>query len=265
MPTYYNSASHAYNKLLRNPVSNNIVPGSKLWFDASLPTSTTSGYGYNTISGSTVTRLSNLSDPSGSSDAIYSNTGGTSAVVTIDSRQAITVHTLATPLFNSYYGFTCSVSFSSSTQSTMFYVTSSTSSSSDDLYIKDNTTHPAIKITDANIWHVYSNATVYGAKQQSLSSTGRIIKLYGGHNNPDSSSPTYHNTVLVNGVTSSTANNAFNNNGTYTSLLNTYVGNGTNTNKHSYLHELIYYDQLLNAADIIAIENYLKTKWGISY
>jgi hypothetical protein len=240
--------------------------GSVLHFDSSLPTSPSDAYGYNTLSGGLITRLSNLSDVTMITDATGSGTlAGTG------SSTNIYINIPSTPLFTIGKGFTSSVTYNiSSTQSTYFMVATSYFSEINNFnsIIRSNgNTESAQSISDG------VGGLVYQANKA-------IDDIVGAHTFTKSLGVNYLTTLR--GTTTETSNGTvvksngsthsfssgftLGTNYTQTSLFEYYITSSPDTRGRTMsFNELIYFDYRLSDIDFNAVESYLKTKWSISY
>jgi hypothetical protein len=243
-------------------------------FDASLPTLSTNAYGYNTVSGGYVTKMSNLSDPTMATDAIgYSAVSSSIARPQLGgtgSNSNIFVVIPSTQNFAVNFGLSSSVTYNtSSTQSTYFAVSTS--------YTNEiNTTIAAIR-SNGSINVAQSITDRIGFLHQSNKSTSNVVGAYFGTENLGTkyltklrgSSTEYNGgtTVVVNGATWSYSSGYVDGSTlTYTGLLGYYVETSPdNRGKTMSFNEIIYFDYSLSDSEFNAVESYLKTKWAISY
>lgn len=253
------------NKIEQFQLSNQGWPGSIIHFDSSLPTLSTNAYGYNTLSGGYITRLSNLSDPTTSTDATGSALLGGSGT-------SLNLYlVIPTTLYSTGRAFTSPVTYStSSTQSTYFIISSS--------YTQQQDCFSAIIRSNGNLNTAQSITDGTGFLYQSNKSTSDTSGAYTG---TQTLGVTYLTTargtttenstgtvVKSNGVTQSYSSGyLLGSDYTQTSLLEYYVDSTPidTRGKTMSFSELIYFDYRLSDVDFDAVETYLKTKWGISY
>jgi hypothetical protein len=249
------------NKIEQFKLSNQGWPGSVIHFDASLPTLSTNAYGYNTLSGGNITRLSNLSDPTLATDATGSALKGTSDVYVL----------IPTSLYTTGRAFTSPVTYStSSTQSTYFIVSTSFTSQQD--------CYSAIVRSNGNLNTAQSITDGSGFLYQANKSTSNTNGAYIGTQTDGvtylttargTTTETSNGTVVrANGVTHSyNSGYLLGSDYTETSLLEYYVSDSPidTRGKTMSFSEMIFFDYRLTDSDFNAVESYLKTKWGISY
>ena len=241
--------------------------GSVIHFDASLPTLSVDTYGYNTLSGGYITRLSNLSDITMSTDATGSGTLTGSGAST-----NIYINIPSTPLFTTGRAFTTPITYNiSSTQSTYFMIATSYFSelSSFNSIIRSNgNTQSAQSISDSvgGIMWQANKATddVNGAHIISKTTAVKYLTTLRG-----TKTETSNGTVVrANGATYSyNSGYVLGSDYTQTSLLEYYITSSPpdTRGKTMSFNELIFFDYELSNAEFNAVENYLKNKWSISY
>jgi hypothetical protein len=238
--------------------------GSVIHFDSSLSTSTVGGYGYNTISGGNITRLSNLSDVSTNTDATGSALlGGSGATTNL-------YVVIPSTLYITGRAFTSPVTYNtSSTQSTYFIVSTSDTSEINcySAIIRSNgNLNTAQSITDGTGFFYQSNKSTTdttGAHTGTQILGTKYLTIARG-----STTETSNGTVVrANGVTQSyNVGYVLGSDYTQTSLLEYYVTDSPDTRgKTMSFSELIYFDYRLSDSEFNAVESYLKNKWSISY
>jgi hypothetical protein len=245
--------------------------GSVFHVDASLDTTTSYAYGYNLISGSDIIRMSNLSDVSGVTD-LY----GSVKLQTISGKNRVYLVVPNTPLYTNNYGMSSSLSHgSTSTYSTYFAVWDRPSQATGAQTALSYMTDPNIT-TDNWIYHyddgniIQSNtqsSPIYQYNPPSLTTFGvkYLIKLRGSNTQTSNST-----LVNINGVTSSlyTGAPSAQSPDTFTRVLDYYI---TDTPPNKTLgatlsfNEIIYFNYDIGESQATIVENYLKSKWGLTY
>lgn len=253
------------NKIEQFQLSTNGWPGSVIHFDASLSTTSSATYGYNVLSGGYITRMSNLSDPTMSTDA----TGSASLAGSGSSKNIYLV--IPSTLYTTGRAFTSPVTYStSSTQSTYFIVSNSYTTQQDcfSAIIRSNgAINTSQSITDGTGFLFQSNkstSTTTGA-HAGTQNTGTVYLTTAKGSTTETSNGTV---VKANGVTQSYSSGyVLGTPYTQTSLLEYYVTNSPidTRGKTMSFSELIFFDYLLSDSEFNAVETYLKNKWGISY
>lgn len=245
---------------------NSLLSDSLLNIDASLPTSGSSLYGYNRLSGGKIIELSNLSDVS-----LSTNPVGSADLDTINGLSAISLLIPATPLFIEGRGFTSSLDYSvSSTQSSYFCVTSQV-----DTGDSSNTISVIRPLgTDGNVVYNSSKSAVWQANKTNSTINSSFAGSYGATVslmiiNGSTTETNVGTSVKMNGTSwvrsSSSALGDISSRGiTSTSLLNYFI-NVANAGKKLSFHQIIYFDRLLSSIEVTLVEDYLKSKWGITY
>jgi hypothetical protein len=240
--------------------------GSVIHFDSMLSTLPYDAYGYNTLSGGNITRLSNLSDVTMSTDATGSGLLSGSGAST-----NIYINIPSTPLFTTGRGFTSPVTYNiSSTQSTYFMVSTS--------YFSEISNFNSIIRSNGNTQSAQSiSDNVGGLMFQANKATDDIV---GTHIFTKSLSVNYLTTLR--GTTTETSNGTvvksngsthsfssgftLGGNYTQTSLFEYYITSSPDTRGRTMsFSELIYFDYRLSDSEFNAVESYLKNKWSISY
>lgn len=256
------------NKIEQFQLSSQGWPGSIIHFDASLSTLSTSAYGYNTLSGGFITRLSNLSDPTTATDATTSTLAYLGGSGTTANVYAFIPNT---PLYAQGRIFTSPITYNtSSTQSTYFMVATSYTSEINawnSVIRSYGNTQSAQSITDGTGGIMYqANKTtddVNGAHIISKTMGVKYLTTLRG-----TKTETSNGTVVrANGATYSyNSGSALGSDFTQTSIFEYYITNSPDTRgKTMSFNELIYFDYRLSDSEFNAVESYLKTKWGISY
>lgn len=245
--------------------------GSVFHVDASLSTTSTYTYGYNLMSGSDIIRMSNLSDISGVTDLF-----GSVKLQTISGKNRVYLVVPNTPLYTSNYGMSSSLSYgSTSTYSTYFAVwdrpSKATAAQTYLSYMSDiNTTidNWIFHWDDGNIIQSSTQSSpIYQYNPPSLTTFGTkyLIKLRGSNTQTSNST-----LVNINGVTSSlyTGAPSYQSPDVFTSVFGYYItdnpGSDTRGATLSF-NEIIYFNYDIGESQSTIVENYLKSKWGLTY
>lgn len=248
--------------------------GSVFHVDASIGTSSTYTYGYNLMSGSNITRMSNLSDISGVTDL-----NGSVKLRTVSGKNSMYLVVPSTPLYTNNYGMSSSLSYgSTSTYSTYFAVWDAPSQPTGQLtylsYMSD------INTTKDNWVFQYDDGAVIQSSTQSspiytyspaftLTGGSKYIMKLRGSNTQTSTSTS----VKINGFTSSlnTSTPTSQSPDAFTNVLGYYIVDyrpGTNIytiGATLSFSEIIYFNYDIGQTEELIIENYLKSKWGVTY
>lgn len=261
----YNGRVGLYNHGIEQCITGLGWPGASLHLDASLPTSTSVVYGYNTTSGSNLIRMSNLADNTSNTDAIGSAKLGGSGTTS-----NVYINVPSTPLYGGGYGLSSSITYNtSSTYSTLFLVSTN--------YIPYNIGN--------NITSYNSNTCQWISECPSFifqSNAGSEALITGAHTKIPVAGTKYL-TTLRGSNTSAANTTTIKSNGATWSFDGGYQSGKGSLNKTELLayyitdhapdsrgvttsiSEMIYFDYLLSDNEFNRVEAYLKNKWGLTY
>lgn len=246
--------------------SPSLISTAVFHIDASLPTTSSPSYGYNVLTGSSITELCNLSDIS-----MSSNPKGSASQSIINGATSISLVIPYTPLFTEGQGFTSSLTYNlSTTYSTLFCVSSQVDTGDPScaiVIVRPNgaTSNIVYVSAQSSVWQANKGGSAINGNFDGTYSTGiSLIKVFGSTTETAGGTNVFCNGVTWSRVGENILGNLTARGINTTNVLRYYISNTTKGKTMSF-HEIIYFDYLLNSSQISEIEDYLKLKWNISY